>query len=70
MMATTFSYHLMPWREEKDVALVIQTHVSRVATDWDLSVALPTELQHQSNTFLHNLDLGDGLDSGLGSGEL
>ena len=37
-------YHLMPWREEKDVALMIRTHISRVAPDWDLSDALPTEL--------------------------
>ena len=39
-----FSYHLMPRCKEKDATLVIWTHVSRVAPDWDLSDALPTEL--------------------------
>ena len=42
--ATIFSYHPMPRCEEKDVARVIRTHVSRAALDWDLSDALPTEL--------------------------
>ena len=31
-------------REDEDVALVIRTHVSGVAPNWDLSDALPTEL--------------------------
>ena len=30
----------MPQREEKDVALVIQSHDSRVAPDWDVSGAV------------------------------
>ena len=42
--ATNFSYHLLPRREEKDITLVIRTHVSRVEPYWDLSDALPTEL--------------------------
>ena len=39
-----FSHHLMRRREDEDDALVIRTHVSGVAPNWDLSDALPTEL--------------------------
>ena len=58
--ATNFSSHLMPQHGEREkerekdekpslkmkkrLSLVIRTQVNRVAPDWDLSEALPTEL--------------------------
>ena len=45
----------MPRHEEKDVALVIQTHVTRVAPDWELSDALPKKtdlLERETQIFV------------------
>ena len=53
-----FTYHLIPWHEEKDVAHVIRTHIRRVAP---LKDALLTERLRHCLSFLESSSGNRGL---------